>query len=212
MATRRYIGTSPSSISNDTWTVHNLAHKKQRKYEDTVTDLGTYTVGSAPYQDVSFGADGKLIPKEKWVDDNDGLYRHIDAGYDYEDYVKYMADLEYQKITSINGTVLPITTANMTLTLDAYYFYQLKLLTRINITNTLTSNIFTSANGFPVAIQSITLSSGSMTTSLDTSNQKSRIELLEIEELELNQEDFQTEEEHVLVYSKFDPSSQTEVE
>jgi len=35
--------------------------------------------------------------KSKWVDDDDGLYRKKDVGYDFEEYAKEVAQLEYDK-------------------------------------------------------------------------------------------------------------------
>mgnify|MGYP001599388829 FL=1 len=71
----------------------------------------------------------------------------------------------------------------MNLTLDAYYYYGIKLLTRVNIDNTTEAGIFNNNNGFPVSIKRITLSSDNMQCTLDADNQKSSIELEAIDGL-----------------------------
>ena len=93
-----------------------------------------------------------------------------------------MVFLEYEKIKTINGDLLPITTTTMTLTIDGYYFYNIGLLTRVNIDNTTTPNVYKNNNGFPVGISSITISSSSMTASLQATNQKSILEIEAIDD------------------------------
>jgi len=109
------------------------------------------------------------------------LYSGQNASYNFTSFAKEVADLEYQKILNINGNVLPITSAGINLTLDAYYFYNIKLLTRINIDNTTTVNIYNKNNGFPVGVKSIRLTSSDMQVTLDVDNKKSVIEIAEID-------------------------------
>ncbi len=211
--TLRYIGASIGSLSNDTWQLLRMAYRYQRQFDDITTDLGTYQVGSAPFQVIST-KNGIKITKNKWSDKPDGLYREKDAGYNFEDFAKQVADLEFEKIQTINGVVAPKTTASMTLSIDAYYFYNIKLLTRINIDNTIESGIFKNNNGFPVSIKSITISSQFMNISLSTNNLKSDTELQEIDDRYPDEEsdEFNFPAESVRNFTKFDPNSFTTIQ
>lgn len=209
----RYLGTSIGSLTGDSWEINKLSWKRQRTFDDDITELGEYTVGTAPFNEVST-KNGILISADKWTDKPDGLYREKDAGYNFEDYAKRVADLEFDKLTTINGTILPKTSASIKLTIDAYYYYALKLLTRINIDNTTESNIFKNSNGFPVSIKVIIISSGTMGVELTTDNSKSIVELEEIDD-EYPDEDsseFNFPEESVRNFTKFDPNTLTTIE
>lgn len=148
----------------------------QQIYSIMTSKLG-YTVGSAPFQNVSTGASGQYIPQIHWKDEPNGLYAVTPASYNYIDFCKKIADLEYKKLLNISGNILPDTSASFTLTLDAYYYYKLKLLTRINVDNTTTSNIYNNNNGFPLSIKSITINTNSMKVNIQASNSKSKEEL-----------------------------------
>jgi len=212
-ATLRYLGTSIASLTSDLWEILNLSYINQRVFEDEETELGEYTIGSAPYQDISTN-NGILIPAERYEDKPDGLYLSKDAGYNYEDYAKQIADLEYEKMLTINGAIAPITSATLTMGIDAYYFYALKLLTRINIDNTTESNIFNGQNGFPVSIKTITISSNSMTVSLLTDNTQSIVELEEIDDRypDEDSDEFNFPATSVRYYTKFDPNKFSTIE
>ncbi|MCK9543705.1 MAG: hypothetical protein M0R03_16925, partial [Novosphingobium sp.] len=69
-------------------------------------------------------------------------------------------------------------------TLDAYYYYNLKLLTRINIGKTTTSDIYKNNNGFPVAIKTVNIAINTdsrIMVTVQCDNQKSLSELEEID-------------------------------
>lgn len=212
-ASLEYLGTSIGTLAGDTWEISNLSYRKQRQFEDLEEDLGEYTVGEAPFNEIST-RNGILIPENKWVDKPDGLYRNKDAGYNFEDFAKRVADLEFEKIKTINGVVSPKTSASMTLSIDGYYFYAIKLSTRININNTTQDNIFKNNNGFPVSVKAITISSESMSISLSTDNLKSFLELQEIDD-QLPDEDsdeFNSPAESVRNFKKFDPDTGRDIE
>ena len=57
----------------------------------------------------------------------------------------------------------------------------MKLLKRINIVNTTTSNIYKNTNGFPLGIKRISINSNNMQITIDADNLKSTPELEEIE-------------------------------
>ena len=224
----RYIGTSLSSLTSDTWEMIGTPYYRQRVRENTVEDLGEYTVGSAPYLDVSV-SNGELRTVKKYVDKDDGLYSEKDESYNYvgklqasgdsyvtveKGYAQKVADLEYSKLLTINGQVLPITNANMQLTIDAYYYYNLKLLTRVNIDNTTTANIFNNNNGFPISIKSLTISSDSMRININASNQQSLTELQEIDDTypDENSEEYLFPLTSTRISRKYDPSTDSYVE
>ena len=204
----RYLGTSLGSLEGDTWNIKGISYYYQKRKDDDIEELGEYTVGSAPFNEVSV-QNGKLVTKDRWEDRSDGLYRVKDESYDYTQYAQDIANLEYQKLLNINGQILPNTSATISLSLDAYYFYNIKLLTRINILNTTTSNIYNNNNGFPVAAKTIVIDTSSMTVNISCDNQLSIVELKEIDDLypDENSDEYIIEAEAVKVNSKFDPNT-----
>lgn len=200
----RYIGTSISPITSDTYILDSAFYSYQRIYDDIETELGYYYIGSAPFLEVSC-ANGKKTVAERWEDRSDGLYRVINDSYNYVDYCKAFAANEYSKLLNINGDVLPITQANLTLTLNGYYYYGIKLLKRINLVNTTTANIYKNLNGFPVAVKSISISSNDMKVILNCDNQKVQIELDEIDETLPDIENYQKSGTAKKIHSKYDP-------
>lgn len=209
----KYVGTSLGSMSADAWKIDGASYNYQKEQEDTEIELGVYQLGSAPYNVISV-TNGKKITKQKWEDRNDGLYNVQDESYDYRKYVKRIAALEYQKIQNINGQVLPATSCQISLTLDAYYYYNLGLLTRVNISNTTIANTYNGNNGFPVAIKTITIrcatqGRNTMMVTLNCDNQKSQIEMEEIDAQypDEDSDEFVFPATAVRVYQKFDPNS-----
>lgn len=203
--TLSYVGTSPASLTSDIWEIKGMSYWYQRQFDDSETELGIYQLGSAPYKEVST-RNGKKIAKSKWVDQTDGLYREKDEGYDYTQYARDIAALELQKLKNINGAILPRTSCDIELMIDGYYFYGLKLLTRINIDNTTIAGIYKNNNGFPVAVKTIQISSSSMRVSLKCDNEKSDVELAEIDALYPNEDDprYKFAAEYARIAPKFD--------
>lgn len=200
----RYIGTSISPISSDTLDMITASCSYQRIYDDSETELGYYYVGLPPYLEVS-ATNGRKIVKDRWEDREDGLYRVQNDSYDYREYCQLYAQNEYNKITNINGDILPLTSANIKLTLSAYYFYNIKLLTRINLTNTTTSNIYNKNNGFPIAVKSITITSRDMSVVLNCNNAKSQDELDELDASLPNISNYERSGFAVKQFLKFNP-------
>lgn len=162
---------------------------KQELYELLDNSFG-YRVGSAPYKTINT-ENGQLIAEDHYEDDDDGLYLVRDRSYNFIEYAKRIADLEYLKLLNINGTILPDTSTTIDITLDAYYYYGVKLLSRINIDNTTETGIFknNTTTGFPVAVKSITINSGAAKVTLQCDNAKSTIELAQIDGQFPNAED-----------------------
>ena len=131
-----YIGTSLGGVTGSQWYLtHAHAHKQKIVSNDSYS-LGYYTVGSAPFKEIST-TNGKYSPLWVYQDDGDGLYKKINAGYDYVEYAKKIADVEYDKMKTTTGSLFPKTSANIEVSVDAYLFYAVELLNRINIVNTI---------------------------------------------------------------------------
>lgn len=176
-----YIGTSLAPVSSDIWVLKHAERHRQRIYDNIETELGTYTVGSAPFKTIN-PRNGQFISKFKYVDENNGLYSVKDESYNYIEFAKKCADLEYQKLLNINGQILPDTSATLKLTIDNYYYKDLRLLTRVNIDNTWQPGTFKDNNGFPISIKSVTIDSSSMSVQITGDNTKSSFELAQLDD------------------------------
>lgn len=209
----KYIGTSLSPVSEDLWFLQNAKHRIQRQRDDIITDLGYYMVGTAPFKEINV-RNGIFIPKFRWSDEGGALYSILDAGYNFEDYAKEIADLEYQKLFNINEQILPETSCDINLTIDGYYYHSLTLLTRINIDNTTQTDIYKNSNGFPVSIKSININSGNMKTSLTCDNLKSNSELAIIDGNYPDEDDdqYNDEEQRIFIAQKKDMKTGLKVE
>ncbi len=204
----RYIGTSLASTTTDLWILNGVAPIYQKIKPNIETELGYYYIGSAPYKEVS-AKNGQLIPAQKYQDRNDGLYHVLDDCYNYVDYAKQVADLEYQKLLNVAGNILPVTSASLEITFDAYYFYNVKLLTRVNVTNTTVANTYNNLNGFPISVKGISIDFNSMKITLTGDNRLSQAELDEIDAQMPDEESdlYLTPEHSSRVYRKFDLKS-----
>ena len=169
-----YIGTGLSPLDNDLWNVTNLSPQSQRIYDNKETELGYYTLGSAPYLIISSNKNGKYLPQYIWYDEEDGWWSKYLGGYDYSGYVQKVGEVEYEKMKNINGNILPITTVNMDLRIDTFLYYKMFLNTRINIVNTIETDIYNNNNGFPVSIKSIEINSNDMIIHLNCDNKLSK--------------------------------------
>lgn len=171
-----YIGTSLGSLSTGIYQITDVYAVQQKVWENDRSNIGTYSVGSPPYREVST-KNGKYVPALKLVDREDGLYVVKEPGYSRVVYAMAIAQAEYDKLETINGTILPKTSADIKLTIDAYLYYNLKVLSRINITNTTETGVYTNNNGFPVAIKQITIDSKNMEARLTVDNSLSIAEM-----------------------------------
>jgi len=198
----KYIGTSLSSLSSDLYEITGGYYRYQNILDDIETELGEYTLGTAPYKEVS-AKNGIKIAKGRWVDKDDGLYWDKGISYDYEQYAKDVASAEYAKIKNINGDVSPRTSASIDLTLDGYLYYDLNLLNRINLVNTTILNAYKNSNGFPISIKQINIDSNSMKVSISCDNEYAQNELDVLDTIYDN-EPLETPETSVRLYRKFD--------
>lgn len=208
--TQHYIGTSLSPLSSQIIELNSAHYRDQRIYDDDVTTLSPYYIGEAPYMEASC-RNGILVTKEKWEDRADGLYRVKDESYDFTNYVTKVASIEYQKLKNINGTVLPIVNCDVHLSLDSYYFYDIKLLKRLNFSNTTLSNIYNKSNGFPVSVKLINITFNDMKVNLQCSNQWSSVELKEFDEELPDEENYIRDEIARLEDYKYDVATMARV-
>ena len=172
-----------------------------------------YKIGEAPFKEISV-RNGIKISKPKLVDDQDGLYSIKDAGYDFRKYCKIVADLEYEKLKNINGDILPDTSCTFNITIDAYLYYALSLLTQINIDNTTQSNIYNNANGFPISIKSITITSNDRKVTIEADNVKStkELEIINSEFPDEDDEEYNIPETRTLIALKSDMRTRLKIE
>lgn len=201
----RYIGTSLASTTTDLWVLNGVVPYYQQIKDNEETELGYYYLGDAPFKEIS-PKNGRLIPAWKWQDKNDGLYHVLDESYDYVEFAKRVANLEYQKLKTINGLILPNTSANLEVTIDAYYYYKLKLLTKINVTNTTVANTYKNLNGFPLSIKTITINLQNMRVQLGVDNKLAQadIDALDAQMPDEDSSNYLFPEEAVLISRKFD--------
>ena len=167
-----YIGTS-LIVKDDLWllgALHGVIVYWQRVYDVVETDLGYYYIGIAPYKEISV-PNGRFISAYKYEDKADGLYEVKEVSYDYEQYAKDCAQAEYWKLDLYAGS-----SSSVNITLDAFLYYNIQMLDKINIVNTKQVGIYKNLNGFPMSIKRITLSSGDMIASLSMDTTKSSME------------------------------------
>lgn len=179
--TDKYIGTSPAQLSNDLCLIDFLSYRIQRDGGIRRTQLGSYKIGEAPYLKIT-PPNGRLSYNRRWEDRSDGMYDVVPTGgFDNTQHVKDMVHLEYEKLKNINGDILPRTSVDISIGIDSFLYNNIKLLNRINIENTKQSGIYNRANGFPVAVKSITIDFSNLSVILGCDNSLSRKEMLQLE-------------------------------
>jgi len=211
---KRYIGTSPSGLTSDSIWITELTYNWQRRWDSIETYNGQYVLGLPPYQSIST-RNGRYISKWIYEDRNDGLYSVLSSWYNYIQYAKDVAAIEYQKMKSINDEIAPVTEATLSLTIDAYLFYGIDMLTRVNLDNTTEAGIYKNQNGFPVAVKSINIDSNAMTVTLETDNQLSKYEMDLLDDTIPDEESpdyYQEDEIANWIATKYDPSRREDVQ
>ena len=172
-----YIGTSLVSSSSGIYHFDFIRQVKQRVFNEITTPLGTYTLGDAPFKEISV-RNGKSYYNSRYEDDDFyGLIVDRPEGHNHVDYAKEIAAIEFDKMKTINDEILPVTRVNITLTIDAFLYYSIKLNTRINLDNTTVTGTYKNTNGFPVSVKGIEIDSNNMRVRLICDNTKSKNEL-----------------------------------
>jgi len=172
-----------------------------------------YEIGEAPFKEISV-KNGIKYTKPYLQDKENGLYKIKDASYDYRKYVAKVCQLEYEKLKNINGDILPETSCTLSMTIDAFLYYHLHSLTRINLDNTTASNIYKNANGFPVSIKSITITSNDRKVSIEADNtmSNSELEIINGEYPDPDDEEYNEPEFISLIAKKSDMRKRLEIE
>lgn len=84
--------------------------------------------------------------------------------YDYSDFANNVANFELNQNNKL------ITQATVTLLLDAYKYYNIKMKDRINLNNTVENSIYNNNNGFPLNIDSVTINCANRVVTLNLTN------------------------------------------
>ncbi len=157
--TNAYIGTD-LTINDDLWSLSEtnaIVAYWQRIYDTVEEELGYYEYGVYPFKEISIDYNGKYIASERYEDRVDGLYLVKNDQYDYVEYARKMAYANYHKLDVYNTNV------SFDMSLDAFLFYDLHLLDKINLSNTNQSGIYMSPNnGFPLSIKEIVIDADNM--------------------------------------------------
>ena len=203
--TLNYVGTSMAQLSTDIWNITGVSLERQRKFKNLETELGYYQVGEAPFKEINV-SNGWLRRMRSYQDEKADLIEIYNASYDYRSYARLIAELKYEKLQNINGDILPRANATIEILLDAYFYYGIKLLTRINVDNTMQPGIFTNNHGFPVAVKSISISLNSMQITLNCDNSKSQVEFDEIDAQspDPNSDEYTLDKSTMSIAPKFD--------
>jgi len=180
IVTNKYIGTSLQPLTSDLYNIIGLWYRRQRIYDNWIYPEDFYYIGTYPFKEISPGKTGRYESDPHLEDRENGLYNVTGEWWNYRNYARKVAELEYEKLKNINGDILPITDISLNLTIDGFLYYDTRLLTRINIINTTENNVYKNNNGFPVSIKGITINANTMKVTLDCDNKKSKSELEDI--------------------------------
>lgn len=194
-----YIGTSLSDVNSGIFHFDFVRAIKQQVFDPITVVLGDYTLGSAPYKTIS-ARNGKKFYPPRYVDDSFfGLILDRPYGHNHIQYAKDVAAIEFDKMKTINDEILPVTRANINLTVDAYLYYNMKLNTRLNLDNTSLAGTYKNNNGFPVSVKGIEISSNSMQVKLICDNTKSKYELDALDDTMPDENDLKYYIPHLIV-------------
>lgn len=135
------------------------------------SEIGKYYAkyGSAPYKEISY-ANGIYKSVIKYEDRDNGFWETKNINYDYTKYAYEQAKAEYNKL-DLYGTKV-----RLTLTLDAYFYYNINLLSKINIINTTIANCYKDQSGFPLSVHEINIDSNLMLVTINCDSSKSSLE------------------------------------
>jgi len=143
----------------------------QCQTKDTNEDLDDVTVGSElPRKTLYLNSYGKKEANVRWEerinpDDEKAYLCYVqDDEYDYTNYATDLANFE------LNQNNVLQTSATVSLLLDAYKYYSIKMKDRINLGNTISSSIYKNNNGFPLNVNSVLIDCSKRLVTLELSN------------------------------------------
>ncbi len=211
IVTNKYIGTSLQPLTSDLYKILGLWYRRQRVYNNWVYPEEFYYVGTYPFKEISASKTGRYQSTPHLEDRENGLYNVTGEYYNYRNYARNVANLEYEKLKNINGDILPITNIGLNLTIDGFLYYDIRLLNRLNITNTTETGVYKNNNGFPVSVKGITINADTMKVTLDCDNTKSKSELEDIDD-RYPQEPTPNPGHYTFLDKKFDITTQSYIE
>lgn len=134
-------------------------------------DLNDIMIGSGyPQKTIYLNSYGKKEINLRWEervkesDEKSYLCYVTDDSYDYTDYALDFANFELSQNNQLQ------TSANITLLLDSFKYYNIKLQDRINLTNTISSTIYKNNKGFPLNIDSVLIDCSTRIVTLNLTN------------------------------------------
>lgn len=161
-----------------------VAKRAQWLYKESETDLSDISVGSGEptktlyltnygtkihsnYYTEMTSAEITTLPEDHIYTINDDrvyLVNMRGENYDRTAFAQEIANFELSRVNTLT------TQATVTLLLDAYKYFNIGLDNRINLNNTLESNIYNNTNGFPLNINSVTINCANRIVTLNLTN------------------------------------------
>lgn len=185
------LGTIYNYVDPDGWVLKSTV-VVQYQSKDSDDDLDDITVGSgSPIKTLYLTSYGKKETNTRWEErinptPTQGLIQPGDGGgfggstesseevpyltyikeesYDYTIFAQDMANFDLNQNNQLQ------TDAKVTLLLDAYKYYNLKMDNRINLSNTINTTIYKNNNGFPLNINRVLIDCGTRVVTLTLTN------------------------------------------
>ena len=142
--------------------------------DDSIVDSGIVVIGSGQPKKIYYSsnsdkkisntfrevaqADGPWGPNTNW------LYESTEETYDYTSYALDNAQFELSQNNKLTSS------ATVTLSLDAFEYYNIKLNDLIGLSNTLILNFYNNQNGFPLNIENINIDCATRIVTLSLTN------------------------------------------
>ena len=138
-------------------------------------NLPDLTVGSgSPQKTIFLESYGKKTVNEQWAeeiympthnsDKAPWLVHRTDESYDRQPFLLDLANFQLSQNNKL------MTSANVSMILDAYEYYNLSFKNLINLSNTIQANIYSNNNGFPLNISDIQINCAQRTVQLSLTN------------------------------------------
>lgn len=141
--------------------------------ENNETELETITVGSGePKKTLYLTNYDKKVSNEYWLAEQVSnvleweawLYVVRDLNYDYTEFARDYANFELSQNNKL------FTEASVTLLLDSFEYYGISFKDLINLTNTISTDIYKNNNGFPLNISDIRIDCSNRVVTLNLTN------------------------------------------
>jgi hypothetical protein len=140
-------------------------------FKDKFEDQANITVGTGePKKTIYLNSYGKKVSNPYWEEITDeitkvaSLYEKTEEMYDFTTYATDAANFELSQNNKL------LSTATITMVLDAFEYYNITLKDLVNLSNTLIANIYNNANGFPLNIENISIDYSTRIVTLNLTN------------------------------------------